>query len=305
MPSHRFRLHHFINTTAAVAFASLLGLPAASAAPGTPATELLLNTTIRHAAIEPEPGAVAATRFRVGVPQAGFLALDLTLAGGAQPEPVLRVLGGSFYTGGGASAAPRLIAETPTALLVEAHDAGMLLVEVAALEPDQSLPAFKLRSAFQAAGSAAGGPFAKDVDPWDDDLGPKPPPPNGIAVEDELCAVGEQDDHGDVPLCATPIGSGKTATGVLQNDAGDDEDLFIFRLPVTAVMTAEVVSDSGLQLVLRDRDGLVVAAIQSDGEAAPLRLARALAPGSYFLEVESLYGSDAVYALTLHRPSRP
>jgi len=306
MPSHRFRLHHFINTAAAVAFASVLGLPPATAAPATPAlTDLLLNTTIRHAAIESEPGAVAAARFQIEVPQAGLLALGLTIAGGEHPEPVLRLLDDlSLPTGGHASAAPRLVGQTPTALLVEARGAETLLVEVAALEPGQSLPAFKLRSAFQAAGSAAGGLFAKDVDPWDDDLGPKPPP-NRIAVEDELCAQGEQDDHGDVTLCATPIGSGKTAAGILHNDAGDDEDLFVFRLPVTAVITVEVVSDSALQLLLRDRGGLVVAAIQSNGEAGPLRLARALAPGRYFLEVESLYGSDAVYALTLHRPIRP
>jgi hypothetical protein len=37
----------------------------------------------------------------------------------------------------------------------------------------------------------------------------------------------------------------------------------------------------------------------------PLRLTRALAEGRYFLEVESLSGDDAVYALTLHRSSWP
>jgi hypothetical protein len=193
--------------------------PVSAAAPGIPTpTELLLSTTVRHAAIEPASGAVAGVRFCVEIP-------------------------------------------------------------------------------------AAGGPFEKDVDPWDDDLdGKKPPsPPSGAtAVGDELCALGEQDDHGDVPLCDTPVGSDRTVAGVLHNDAGDDEELFI---PLTAVITVE--ADSVLQLVLRDRDGLAVAAAESEGRGAPLRLARALAVGCYLLEVESLNGDDAVYALTLHRPSRP
>jgi hypothetical protein len=304
MSSQRLRLHYFINTAAILALASLLASPPASAAgPEAPApAELFLNTTVRHAAVEPEPGAAAAARFRVEIPQAGVLALNLSISGGAQPEPVLRVLGFSPPTRGHIDDATWWAAQTPASLLVEAHEAGTLLVEVAALEPDRSLPAFKLRSTFR----AADGPFAKDVDPWDDDIGgEKPPPGGGAAAEDELCASGERDDHGDVPLCATPIPSDKAVTGVLRNDAGDDEDLFLFRLPVMTVITLEAVSDSPLQLVLRDRDGLAVATTQSESGGGPLRLARALAAGRYFLEVESLHGEDAAYALTLHRPGRP
>jgi hypothetical protein len=301
MSSQQFYHLCSVRVIAALALAFVLASsPAAADAPDTrePA-ELLLNTTVRHAAIAPEPGAVAAARFRMEIPEAGILALDLTVAGGMQPEPVLHILGN----------APRRIAQTPTSLLVEIREAGTLFVEVAALEHDQRLPAFKLRSAFEATSPAADSAIDKDVDPWDDDLDgktppPPPPPPNG-AVAGDLCALGEQDDHGDVSLCATPIVSAKTVAGVLHNDAGDDEDLFVFHLPVMAVVTVEATSDSALRVVLRDRDGLAVAVTQSADGGTPMRLARALGAGRYFLEVEGLNGDDAVYALTLHRPSRP
>jgi hypothetical protein len=113
----------------------------------------------------------------------------------------------------------------------------------------------------------------EDVDPWDDDLDgrrPPPPPPPAATFMGELDEVSEQDDPS-----------------------------------VTTVVTINAVSDSVLQLVLRDRDGLAVAVTHSKGVGTPLRLTRALAEGRYFLEVESLSGDDAVYALTLHRSSWP
>jgi hypothetical protein len=272
MSSQRFHHHSVACTIAALAlFFSLLPPAASAAAPYRPAPEeLLLNTTFRHAAIEPDAGAVAAARFRMEIPQAGLLALDLSLLGAEQPEPLLRVLGFSSPTSG---ATLKVAAQTPGGLLAEVEEAGTLLVEVAALEPDLRLPAFRLRSAFRA-DSAAGSRFEKDVDPWDDDLdGRKPPPPPAGATTagDELCVLVEQDDHGDVPLCATPIGSAKAVAGVLHNDAGDDEDLFVFRLPATAAITVEVLADSAVQLVLRDRDGLAVAINESEGGGTPLR----------------------------------
>lgn len=152
MPSQRFRLHRSVHVVAALVLASVLAWPSAAA-------ELPLNTTFRHAGYEPEPGEVAVAPFRVEIPQAGLLSLALTFAGGTQPA-------------------------APITLLVETRAAETFLVEVAALEPGRSLPAFKVRSAFQAADPAAVGTFIqKDVDPWDDDLdGKKPPPPPRVVV---------------------------------------------------------------------------------------------------------------------------
>jgi len=305
MSSQHLRLHRPVHVFTALTLAAALAWPAVSAAaPKAPAfAELLLNTTVHHTGVEPEPGAVAAVRFRIEIPEAGLLALNLTVAGGTPLEPVLRLLDLPAATGGRANGAPQRLAQTPAALLVEARDKGTLFVEVAALEPDQSLPAFKLRSAFQPADPEVDGHLiAADVDPWEDDLGGKKPP--GANSGDVLCELGEQDDHGDVPLCATPLSSGQPAAGVLHNDAGDDEDLFRFRLAETAVIAVEAASDSPLQLVLRDGDGLAVAAARSKSGSARLHLARALAAGRYFLEVESLNGFGAEYVLTLHRPSR-
>jgi hypothetical protein len=296
MFSQHFRLHRSVPVAAALILAfGLASPPLPAAAAGTPApVQLLLNTTARHAALEPAPGAVAAVRFQVEVPKAGLLALNLTLPGSVQPEPALRLLSGG---------ALRRLAQTPTSLLIEAREAETLLVEVAALEPYQNLPAFKLRSAFKTGGAALGGIIiTEDVDPWDDDLGGKKPP-GSVVVGDGLCAPEEQDDHGDVPPCATPISTSQKVSGVLYNGQGDDEDVFEVLLPGTGVLTAEAVADTAVQLVLRNSDGLVVADMQSEGAGMPLRLARAA--GRYLLEVESLNGDDAVYALTLHRSSRP
>jgi hypothetical protein len=133
-----------------------------------------------------------------------------------------------------AAAAPGVSAPVELRLMEEP---AVLLVEVATLEQGQSLPTFKLSSAFQAADLAGGDPIGGEVDPWDDDLDGKKP--GGATAGDDLCGMEGMDDHGDFPRCAT--------------------SLF-------------------------------------------LRLARALAAGRYFLEVESPNGDDAVYRLILHRP---
>jgi len=296
MSSQRFRLRRLVYAAAVLAF-NLVPVPAgAAAAPGVSApVELLLNTTIRHATVEPAPGRVAAARFRVAVPQAGVLVLDLTVAGGAQPEPVLRLLGLSSPSGERA----RRVIQSPAALFVDVEEPAAFLVEVAALEQGQSLPAFRLSTAFQAADVAGGDPIGAGVDPWDDDLDGKKP--SGLAIAgDDLCGIDESDDHGDFPRCATPITT--SANGVLDNEAGDDEDLFAFRLSTTSVLAIEATSGAALQLVLRDRGGVAMAVVRSEGPGVPLRLARALAAGRYFLEVESPNGDAAVYRLILHRP---
>ena len=120
--------------------------------------------------------------------------------------------------------------------------------------------------------STEGGLFIeKDVDPWDDDLDGRRPPPPPVTFEGDLYRMGEQDDDP----------------------------------PATTVVTIDAGFDGVRQLVLRNRDGLAVAVTRREGTGTPLRLTRALAEGLYFLEVESLNGGDAVYALTLHRSSRP
>lgn len=122
-------------------------------------------------------------------------------------------------------------------------------------------------------GSTEVNPFIeKDVDPWDDDLDGRrpPPPPPPVTFEGDLYRLGEQ-----------------------ENPAA------------TTVVTIDAVSNLVRRLVLRDRYGLAVAVARSEGVGTPLRLTRALAVGRYFLEVESLNGDDAVYALTLHRSSWP
>ena len=84
MSSQRSRLHGLVHAAAALALASVLAWPAAAA-------ELPLNTTFRHAGHAPEPGEAAEAAFRIEIPQAGLLVLDLTFADGTQPAA-----GGTF-----------------------------------------------------------------------------------------------------------------------------------------------------------------------------------------------------------------
>jgi hypothetical protein len=123
-------------------------------------------------------------------------------------------------------------------------------------------------------GTTEANPFIdKDVDPWDDDLdGRRPPPP------------------------PTPPATFRSDLSSLEEGEG---------LSDMALVTVDAVSDSVFQLVLRDRDGLAVAATRGRGMGMPLRLTHALAEGRYFLEAESLNGGDAVYVLTLQRSSWP
>jgi hypothetical protein len=150
---------------------------------------------------------------------------------------------------------------------------GFLLAPPPASAAASGSPAIRLQIEIPQAGLLAldlilvDGPLIdKDVDPWDDDLDGRRPPPPPVTFEGDLYRLGEQDDPSD-----------------------------------TVVVTIDAVSDSVLRLVLRDRDGLAVAGTRGKGGGTPLRLTHALAEGRYFLEVESLNGGDAVYALTLRR----
>ncbi|HEX6899899.1 MAG TPA: hypothetical protein VF789_09300 [Thermoanaerobaculia bacterium] len=155
---------------------------------------------------------------------------------------------------------------------------GFLLALPPASAAASRTPAFRFQIEILAdgpPGSTETGPFIdKDVDPWDDDLDgrrpPPPPPPPTTTFGSELSGLGEQEGSSD-----------------------------------TAVVTIDAVSDSVLQLVLRDRDGLAVAMTSGKSVGMPLRLTHALAEGRYFLEVESLNGDATVYVLTLHRSSWP
>jgi hypothetical protein len=277
-----------------------LAHPASAAAQRSlPAEELPLNTTLRHPGVQPEPGSISAAWFRLKVPEAGLLALDLTALGDPQAEPLLRLLTpASPAVGPGAAT---ILRRTPTSALVAVNGAGGYAVEVAALDRDQTLPEFKLHASFLTLGSQLEVPIITEVDPWDDELDPKPGPGGNGAWLDELCSPGGQDDHGDTQLCATPLRGEEPVAGELQNDAGDDEDVFSFRLPVTTVIAIEAASHLALQVILRDRNGLALADARTEGGGDSVRLARALPAGRYFLEVEGVGGDSGAYALTLRQ----
>lgn len=251
----------------------------------------LSAATLRHDGVAAPPHDFDRARYTVEVPAAGTLFVDLTSVGSGTAEPFLRLL---------AAESRARVTSTPRAIEITTEGPTTLWLEVAGLEPGRSVSPFKLHTVFIDAGESA---TLQDVDPWDDDLDgkPKPPPPpppsagtGGLDVG--LCPPAA-DDHPDNPRCATPLGRRGTAHGRLANEAGDDEDVFAFTLAEVGLVSARAEADLDVRLSLRDDQGTLLAT--AEGGNTPARLTRALPAGRYLLEVESRYGEEGSYALTL------
>ncbi len=105
------------------------------------------------------------------------------------------------------------------------------------------------------------------------------------------CAQGELDDHGDTPLCATPVELGGSAAGELGNGMGDDEDFFTFVLEAQRTVEIELGEGFAGHLTLYDNAAQRLEA-GCCGEAG--RIVRTLGPGRYYVRVG---GVGKAYAL--------
>lgn len=118
-----------------------------------------------------------------------------------------------------------------------------------------------------------------------------------------VCSTGEQDDHGDTPLCATALTPPAVVEARLANGYGDDEDTFVVSVQQSGRI--EVVLESlevKAELVLRNAMGQVIGEASSDDCQAEgkLRLLRILDAGRYTLTAVSTSNQEGGYRLLVH-----
>ena len=144
------------------------------------------------------------------------------------------------------------------------------------------------------AGLLYAGPFEVAIDSWAGSAGA-----NTLAIRSyDLCSEGENDDHGNNPLCATAMKSGTPLTGTLTNRFGDDEDFATFVLDRTATVTLDLASKgSGTLRLLDDHGHLLGERIPTTGSL--VTLTQSLAAGRYFVAVTQAEAEEVSYELSL------
>ncbi len=111
---------------------------------------------------------------------------------------------------------------------------------------------------------------------------------------DDLCRVGERDDHGDTFTCATSIAPGRSVTGEIRNGWGDDDDVFAFTLSELRTVAIEATGDAGTFGELYDRFGQRLAISDEVGS-----MVKTLGPGPYFIRVGAAGTAVGPYQLNV------
>ncbi len=286
-------------------------LGSAGVAAGEPAIDfhaaaswLTLDTTLRSVGSTPGRPEV----FRIEVPAPGILTLDVSAPACEPSQPKLTFLGTSdASSGAGAGNRVRsidLVRETPQSLVVDIPTPGNYFLAVSAEDPAQLLKDYRIRNTFIADSriptetykvktSPDGTPEIsffeafKDVEEEEDETDP-----DLLG----LCPLGEIDDHGDTPHCATPLESGSATGGRIENGFGDDEDYFIFALEAQETVAIETTEGQGRVGVLYDERHQRLTSC--DGRtSSDVRIVRTLGPGRYYVRIESPDGTEGPYRL--------
>jgi hypothetical protein len=244
---------------------------------------------------------------RLEVPAAGLLSVDAAVPVGAAGAARL-----AFEACGDSSPTSAVLDRSATHLVLGVTP-GTYAFRVVPQDPRVPFTDLRLRTAF--VGNVAEGPDGPQPKEGEDEeeieLEPNPVLHPGLgegrslhARMDALCrrsAVedGRVDDHGDSFPCATLLHPGQTARGEISNGWGDDAD--VYRLPVGGagddrLWTLTLETTSGLDTVgtLYDRFGQPLQKVDGGGD---FRIVRTLAPGTYFVRVESRDGHEGPYAL--------
>ncbi|MCP4660050.1 MAG: hypothetical protein GY856_32005 [bacterium] len=283
--------------------AALLLVPSgAFAEVGEVCSELTLNTTIRRTETP-----VPQTRdcYRATVPSRGLLTLDVSAPWTPDAEPQLVFLGRDSSN---RRRGYRLVRETPRGVIVEVKAPGTFVVEIVSEDPRQPLSGYKLRSAF-VRGGAPSAAVRKDVDEEECDILEINSPTSGASLMEFCvtagldggtepyrlgrrftpCELGEVDDHGDTPLCATPMVLESSTAGEIGNDAGDDEDFFTFALEQRRSVEIGILGGDTSQLTLYDGDVRKMDAGTRCGDSS--WVVRTLEPGRYYVRVRGVGGA--------------
>jgi hypothetical protein len=115
------------------------------------------------------------------------------------------------------------------------------------------------------------------------------------AAFQDVCHLGDVDDHGDSFLCATQITvGGSSASGEITSDTVEDSDVFTFFLESSATVT--IASSGGEQVGgnLYSATGTPIDSDNTGWSGSNFEIVHALSPGRYYVRVtgpdESAYG---------------
>lgn len=285
------------------------------------ATTVPLNTTIRSFHVSGnEPQCFAAYL------PSGALNLDVAVPGQAAAEARITFHGRACEAAGEAKENFAYLERSATSMLLEIRTPGNYFFCVTAQDPTGQLDEIKLRNSFVEGGILT----AKGDDPevtepppdpmlfnpgsglcaatkGDDPEVTEPPPDPKVgdlackveAIRKVTCGLGETDDHGDTPFCATPILPGRSSSGEIGNPWRDDDDFFALRLTAMQTVRIETTGDTDTFGGLYDRRGCRIAMDDDGGSGANFRIVKTLSPGLYFVRVEGRGGAEGPYQLNV------
>lgn len=217
----------------------------------------------------------------------GRLTLDVAVPGPAAAEPRLEFLGRACEEPGSAGRSHRYEKRSAAAMSIAIGQPGSYVFCVAAQDPGRPLEELKVRTGFAAAA------FAKEGDPEEDE--PPPDPKARARAIRAICRLGEVDDHGDSPFCATPLH--RRAGGELGNDWGDDHDYFVLTVGELETFRIRSTGETDTFGSLYDHRGYRIAADDDGGPGANFRIVKTLVPGRYWIRVEGRGGAEGAYRL--------
>ncbi len=244
--------------------------------------------------------------FRVQVPAAGYLLVEVRAAGG-EPQPILGLWGSQCLGREGGSA--RVLERGTNHMTLRVEEPGSWLFRVGPEDPSSVLGQAVISSRFAPsfletlAAGAGEDEEELEIDPGSLRIDPSFPRHQGEErlAEMAICAgfLGE-DDHGDMASCATSLSVG-VVQGVIDSSRRRDVDFFRFNLPEEGGRTWWQVELHGIgSLVsLLDDQGNHLALHGGRGVVGEFRFARALAPGTYYLRVGGSEDVDEAYSLEL------
>ena len=142
-----------------------------------------------------------------------------------------------------------------------------------------------------------------EVGPGKHNLGFEPPDDKGSSLSEavrfySICGPSGPDGHGKNFACATQVDLGDQVPGEIDAFSVTDRDVFTFTLDQESTVVLETTGGTDTLGRLFDRMGSLVAMDDDSGEAMNFRIGEPLAPGQYFLSVESATASEGSYVLT-------
>ena len=141
------------------------------------------------------------------------------------------------------------------------------------------------------------------------------PDPNGIdgkletivIVHEEndlagsYCRNSKTDDHSDLTACATALSVGTTIAGQIENQWGDDADVFAIEISSPQTLLITTTGETDTFGSLRDQFGQRLASSNDSGDSTNFRIVKSLDVGLHFLVVEGARGSEGPFELTIER----